>query len=65
MEDIIFGVPKKSVKEPLPKICEPLKKVNAEYNKVKEEKKENNANRVKDFVVYVNEEEVVEVDRTR
>ena len=41
------------------------KKVDAEGNEVKEEKKETKANRVKDVDVVVNEEEVVEVDTTR
>ena len=41
------------------------KKLDAEGNEVKEEKKETKANRVKDVDVVVNEEEVVEVDTTR
>ena len=69
-KDTFFGVPKKgSKKKPQPKMTEPpkprKKKIDAECNKVKEEKKETKANRFK--VVFVNdkEEEVVEVDATR
>ena len=69
-EDTSFGVPKKGFqKKPQPKMTEPpkprKKKVDAEGNEVKEEKKETKANRVKDVDVVVNEEEVVEVDTTR
>lgn len=68
-EDTTFGVPKKTTKKPQPKITEPpkprKKKVDAEGNEVKEEKKETKANRVKDVDVAVDEETVVEVDTTR
>ena len=69
-KDTIFGAPKKGpYKKPQPKITEPpkprKKKVEAECIKVKEEKKETKANRLKVVVVNEKEEEFVEVDTTR
>lgn len=66
-EETTFGYNR--VKRPQPKITEQpkprKKKVDAEGNEVKEEKKETKANRVKDVDVIIDEETVVEVDTTR
>lgn len=68
-EDTTFGVPKKQKARPPKPQAEPpqprKKKLDADGNAIKEEKKETKAQRVKDVEVTVNEDEIVEVDMSR